>query len=65
MTMTITPKTVQPHTVVVEMDGVMGRYRSEPMPGFRVDSWLFQNSRNGDGLSDMWCTSKCWCQQQG
>lgn len=56
---TVTKPVVREHMMAVEIDDQMGRFWSH-MPESEVGEFL---SRYPGGLSDLCCSSKCWCQK--
>lgn len=62
MAITATPKSIRPHLMMAEIEEEYGyRHWSKPMPGFQLNSWIWQQTRFGAGLSDWCCASSCWC----
>lgn len=65
---TATPKSIRPHVQVVELQGAETGYRfwSDPMQGvLAVNQFVNEQKAIGYGLSDVDCSTKCWCLTEG
>lgn len=68
---TSTPTPVREHLQMVEVESMLGRFWSKPMPESKVSEYM-NIMLSGDtaeyyeyAISDIDCSVKCWCAKEG